>query len=152
MSITYCECVFVDFGKQRVMRMKRTAICSLNPPFFHIISYTARFSGRRGVLNTKCVFWFSLQLSSETFLILRRTEQDMIKKVNWSSCKVPVILVRSYWNLNFLNRFSKNTEIPNLTKIRPVGAELLHADGRTDRQTDWRDKANSRFPQFYKRA
>jgi hypothetical protein len=24
----------------------------------------------------------------------------------------------------------------NLIKIRPVGAELFHADGRTDRQTD----------------
>jgi ribosomal protein L44E len=28
-------------------------------------------------------------------------------------------------------------------KIRPVGAELLHADGRTDRQTH--DETNSRF-------
>ena len=33
------------------------------------------------LLNTKCVFWFSLQLLSETFLILWRTERDMIKNV-----------------------------------------------------------------------
>jgi hypothetical protein len=26
----------------------------------------------------------------------------------------------------------KNTQISNLMKIRPVGAELLHTDGRTD--------------------
>jgi len=32
----------------------------------------------------------------------------------------------------FLNRFSKNTQILNFMKIRPVGAELSHADGRTD--------------------
>ena len=32
--------------------------------------------------------------------------------------------------------FSKDTEIPNFMKIRPVGAELFHADGRTDGQTD----------------
>jgi len=34
--------------------------------------------------------------------------------------------------------------ISNFMKIRPVGAELFPADGRTDR----RDKANSRFQQF----
>ena len=34
-------------------------------------------------------------------------------------------------------------------KIRPMGAELFHADGRTDRQqTDRHDEANSRFTQF----
>jgi hypothetical protein len=35
-------------------------------------------------------------------------------------------------------------------KIRPVGAELFHADG--DRQTDRHDEANSRFSQFCERA
>jgi len=33
-------------------------------------------------------------------------------------------------------------------KIRPVGAELFHADGRTERH----DTTNSRFSQFCKRA
>jgi hypothetical protein len=28
--------------------------------------------------------------------------------------------------------FSKNNEIPNFVKIRPVGAELFHADRQTD--------------------
>jgi len=30
--------------------------------------------------------------------------------------------------------FSKNTQMPNLINIRPVGAEMFHADGRTDMQ------------------
>ena len=47
-----------------------------------------------GVLNMKCVCSFSLQLSSETFLILRRIHRDIITNVHRSSCKVPVILVR----------------------------------------------------------
>jgi len=46
------------------------------------------------LLNIKCVFLFSLQLLSETFLIRRRNERDMIKNVVWSSGKVSVILVR----------------------------------------------------------
>jgi len=33
-------------------------------------------------------------------------------------------------------------------KIRPVGAELFHADGRTDRQTGIHDEANRSFSQF----
>jgi hypothetical protein len=39
-------------------------------------------------------------------------------------------------NFNFLNIFSKNTQISNFMKIRLVGAELYHAVRRTERQTD----------------
>jgi len=45
------------------------------------------------ILKIICVFSFSLQFSSETFLILRRTERDMIEYVYRSACKVAVILV-----------------------------------------------------------
>jgi len=41
-------------------------------------------------------------------------------------------------------------------KIRPIGAELFHAnrrvDGQTDRQTDRHDEANSLVTQFCERA
>jgi hypothetical protein len=39
-----------------------------------------------------------------------------------------------------VDRFSKNIQIPNLKKIRPVGAEVLHAVRH--------DEADSRFAQF----
>jgi hypothetical protein len=37
-------------------------------------------------------------------------------------------------------------------KIRPVGVDMFHADGRTDRNTDRIDEANSPFSQFCERA
>jgi hypothetical protein len=68
----------------------------------------------------------------ETFLIPRRTECDMIKSVHWSASKVVVIVVRFYWNLILIDRFSKNIHIRNFMKILPVGPELFHADRRAD--------------------
>jgi len=37
---------------------------------------------------------------------------------------------------DFFDRFSKNTDVPNLIKIRPAGAELSHEHGQTTRRTD----------------
>jgi len=34
----------------------------------------------------------------------------MIINIYWYSGKVPVILVKFYWNLNFLHKFSKITQ------------------------------------------
>jgi hypothetical protein len=67
----------------------------------------------------------------------------VIKNVNFSACKVSVILVRFYLNLNFLNIFWKNTKIPNLIKIRPVGGELLYEEGKKDRQTGTHTHTNT---------
>jgi len=50
--------------------------------------------GGGDILNAKCVFWFSLQLLSEAFPILRRNQHDVIITVYRYSCKVTIILVR----------------------------------------------------------
>ena len=43
-----------------------------------------------------CVLLFALQVLSATFLILSRTEREMIKTAYSCSCKAPVILIRFY--------------------------------------------------------
>jgi len=57
--------------------------------------------------------------------------------------------------MNFLDIFSKNIPIPKFIKIRLVGDELFHSDGKTERQTEGHtrhDEANGPFSQFCERA
>jgi len=44
--------------------------------------------------TSKCVFWFYVQLLSETILIWRRIQRDTTINVHMSSCKVFVTLIR----------------------------------------------------------
>ena len=90
------------------------------------------------------MFWIFQQLLPETLLILVRNGRHMIKNVYWSSFTVPVTVVSFQWNLKSLDAFSKNIQIQKFMKIRPVGVELIHAEGRTDRH----DKTDSRFSKF----
>jgi hypothetical protein len=80
------------------------------------------------LLLIKSVIWCSLQLSSETFYILRRIKWDIIINGRGSSCKVHVFLVIFWSDLNFLERLYKNRQISNFIQIHRVGAEC----GRTD--------------------
>ena len=41
---------------------------------------------------------------------------SIIVNIHRSSCKVPVILVTYYYNWNFLDKFSKNTQISNFSE------------------------------------
>jgi hypothetical protein len=87
---------------------------------------------------------FSPKILPETFLILRRFYRHIVKNVETSSCKVPVIFVGFEYNFNFLDRFTEKFQISSVIEIPLVGAELFHADRRTDEP----DEANSRFSQF----
>ena len=82
-------CMYVALGIQHAKRMRRIAICGLSglTIFFHIIS-------SEKVTEYKMCVLAPLQLLPETFLILRRTERDMIKNVYWSLRTVPAILVQ----------------------------------------------------------
>ena len=62
-------------------------------------------------MNTNCVFWLPLQILSQTILIIRRTQRDIILNVHRYPCNVPVILARLQWNLYFPHRLQKHTQL-----------------------------------------
>ena len=94
-SITYSECVFVALGVQHAMRVRHIVVYVLpgSTTFFHVWK-TGRFREGGGEYWTLRVFRFSLQLLTEPFHVLKRNERDVIVNVYWSSCKLPVTLVR----------------------------------------------------------
>jgi len=112
--------------------------CQLWPaPFYNIFSHyliNGAIFGKKITEYQMCVLFLSTPF--ETFIILRRNERDVIKIYIGFHVKYPFILFRFQWNLNFINRFSKNPLISNFKKIRPVGAELFHAYGRTEGTPD----------------
>jgi hypothetical protein len=79
-GITHSECMFVALVMQTRKAHARYYFViwglSGSTTFSHIISQTVRFSGKKKLLGLKCVFWFSLQVPSEVFLILRITQWD----------------------------------------------------------------------------
>jgi hypothetical protein len=86
--------MLVTLLTQHAMRMHHIVVCGLpgSTILFHIV-----INGNIKKKNTEhkiYVFLFSVGLFSEIFFILRGTERDMTKNVCWSSCTVPVILVR----------------------------------------------------------
>ena len=76
----YFVCVFVVLGFQNAAPVLHIVIYGLpgTTVFFHIISQAARFS-KKVMGHKTCVLIF-FKLLFETFLNLRRNEQDVIKK------------------------------------------------------------------------
>ena len=77
-----------------------------------------------------------------TLLIQHAARIHHIAICGLSTSQVPVTLVGLTLILNFLDQ--KKIQLSSFTKIRLVGAELLHADG----QTDGLDESNNGFSQF----
>ena len=90
---------------------------------------------------TQNVFWFSLQLLSEAFLILWRTERDIITHVHWSSCKVLIIVVHFNETWIFSADFRKirkcqfHNNPPSGRLFVSCGQTAGRTDGRADRYT-----------------
>ena len=86
---------------------------------------------------------------SATFLILRRIEQ-YDQNVYYIGLRAKYTYTfQVSLKLNFFYRFSK-IFISNFMKIHPVGAQLFHAEVRSDRQTDMTMlRSNRRSSPFY---
>ena len=103
--------------------------------FFHNIAQTVGFLLKKSHW-TYNVLWCSVQTLSEKFLILRRSERDLIISEHGSACKVLDILLGFSWKLNFVDTF---------LKMRQWDPRCCM---QTDAQTDRYAEANSPFSQF----
>jgi hypothetical protein len=132
--------VSVTLVIQQAKRMRRIMLSSVVCPLYHIFPHyltKGTIFGKK--LNIKRLFWFYLQLLSETFLILRRIRRDTITNVDMSSCKV--IFIRVHYNETSI--FS--TDFRKITKYQISWKSVQwepscsmrtdeRMDGRTDRQ------------------
>jgi hypothetical protein len=108
-SITYSKCVSVALVIQHAKRMRRiilSSVACLAVPYFPTLSHK-RHDFRKNVIEHKmCVLIFSTILS-ETFLIVRRIQRDIIINVHRSLCKVPLLLSDFIETLIFWTDFRK---------------------------------------------
>jgi hypothetical protein len=86
------ELVALLIQHQTRMRYIVLFVACVVPPHFSTLSHKRYDFRKRRLLNIKCGLICSTILS-EKFLILRRTQRDIVINVKMSSCKVPVILV-----------------------------------------------------------
>ena len=97
---------------------------------------------RKNLLDIKCVFWFSLKLLSETFLILRRIQRDIIISVCISSRNV-LLFFLPYFNETGI--FS--TDFRKILKYK-IYSKSVHWEQNFSVQTDGLEESSSRFSQF----
>jgi UDP-N-acetylglucosamine:LPS N-acetylglucosamine transferase len=117
------------------MRMRHIVICVL-PAFtiffLHYLTKGTIFE-KKMLFNIKYVLIFSRNLS-ETFLILRRTERDIIINVYWYSHKVQIFFSDFNETIIFSVDFLRNSNV-RFNEISRVAAEVFDANGRTEGET-----------------
>ena len=120
----------VALGVSHAMRTRRIFVCGLSGPDNIFPQYFIKgtiFRKKKSYL-TENVCLDLLYNFAKNISHYKKNSTRYDKNLYRSSCKVPIILVRFLKNLNFLEMCSKNTQISNFIKIRPVEAELFHVD------------------------
>ena len=91
-SITYSECLSVALFIQHAQPMHRVLLSSVTCPplpYFSTLSHKREDFPKKNYWTQNVCFDFIY--NSETFLILRRIERDMIKNAHWSFAKYPLL-------------------------------------------------------------
>ena len=108
-----------------------SSVSCLTLQYFSTLSHKWRdFRNQKFTEDKMCILVSTTIFSEISHSKKKRTTCDK-KNVYWYSCKVPFIFVRFSRNWNFLDSFFEK-KISNFMKIHPLGAEMFHADGRTD--------------------
>jgi hypothetical protein len=136
------------------MRMSHIVICGLPgiySIFPHYLINGTIFATKKKLLNIKCVFWFSLQLLSETFLILKKKLSEVLSKFvlvfMWSTHYFRQIWMKIEFSWQI---FEKSSNIK--FRKNPSSGSRVVPWGRRDSRPDRHDAANSRFWQFCERT
>ena len=137
-SITYSHCGSVALGIQhakcRITRILSSAV-SLALPCFSIWSHK-RNDFRKTLLNIKCVFWFSPNLLSETFLLLLIFILRMIKK-KYIGLHAKSLLCLSDFNVTWIFSTDFRKMLKNQFHANPSSGSRVVPLGGADRRT-WR--------------
>jgi hypothetical protein len=145
-DLSVCVCSLMYTACNAHAPYRHLGLAPLYNIFPHYLINGKIFGGKKKLLNKQCVFWFSLQLLPETFLILRRNEREMIKMYIGTHVKYPLFMSDFNDTCIFWANFRK---IPNITFHKnPPSGSIVVPRGRTDGQ----DEANSRLSQFCERA
>jgi hypothetical protein len=123
----FCEQSYLLTPWSGVLLEKLTSLCSSQeiPCIFmepeSSLPHSQVPAVKRKLLGIKCAFWFSLQIVSEIFLIVRITELDMIKNIYWSSCTVPLLLSSISETFEKFSKIKLNENTLSGRRVVPFG-------------------------------
>ena len=103
-SITYSECVPIALSIKHAISMLHIFICGLSGYTMFFTLFHKRYDFRKSSIEHKTCVRIFFTILSETFLILRRIQQDIIINVRKSSCKVGIYSCQILWDKNFIKK------------------------------------------------